>query len=101
MVRAGALRLLVGHSLDHPTTSRIRVCSERGMVILDSRFCVSADLADCAAQSRLEADRLAAEPRSRGPLSERNLFSGRQILVQALCVRHLLHPNDGPLARLL
>ena len=36
-----------------------------------------ADLADRAAQSRLETDHLAAELRSRNPFSVRNLFPGR------------------------
>ena len=77
MVGAGALRLPARYPLDHPATNRIRVCAERSQVILDSRFCASTDLADRAAQSRLETDHLAAELRSRNPFSVRNLFPGR------------------------
>ena len=69
------------------------------MGFLDCLFDISAHLVGRAAQSRLATADLAAGTGSRYLIPLRDLFRGRKIVAQTLCIRHLLHLNDPSVAK--
>src|SRR4029077_18001246 len=96
---AGYLPLSFFFSLDHSSSDRARNLVTRTMGLLDCRFRIFTYLADRTAQPRLEIDFLAADTGDCHAITLRDLFHGREIVAQTLCLQHLLHLNDGSLAR--
>jgi len=93
------LRLSTFYSLDRSAPDWTRALIRRGMGFLDCLFGISTHLAGRAAQSRLATDHLAADTGNRLTITLRDLFRGRKIVAQTLCIQHLLHLNDASVAK--